>query len=124
MKELKDYTTKELREELKRRAKEARQNAIREKPKYIEVEAKITNIHHYSYSKSFMQTEYYISTNDDRVTPYDINRGYKLKNGCFRKDNTPKVGDTVIIGHLLTKARSSFSGYDAKIIRIVKHKEE
>lgn len=122
--ELKDYTTEELREELKRRAKEARANAVREKPKYIELEAKIKNIHHCSYSKSFMQTEYSISTNDDRVKPYDINRKYKLKNGCFRKDNIPKVGDIVIISHLLTKARNSFSGSDAKIIRIVKRKEE
>lgn len=122
--EFKDYTTEELREELKRRAKEARLNAVREKPKYVEIEAIITNIHHCSYSKSFLQTEYSISTNDNRVTSYDLNRRYKLKNGCFRKDNTPKIGDTVIIGHLLTKTRNSFSGFDAKIIRIVKHKEE
>lgn len=122
--ELKDYTTEELREELKRRAKEARQNAVREKPKYIEIECKITNVHSCSYSKSFMQTEYSIETNDDRINSYDINRRYKLKNGCFTKNNVPKIGDTVIIGHLLTKARNTFSGFEAKIIRIVKRKEE
>lgn len=122
--ELKDYTTEELREELKRRAKEARLNAPRKKPKYIEIEATITNIYHYSYSKSFLQTEYTISTSDDRVSSYDLDRRYKLKNGCFRKDNTPKIGDTVIIGHLLTKARNSFSGFNAKIMKIVKRKEE
>ena len=42
----------------------------------------------------------------------------------FRKNELPKVGDIVIVGHLLTKNRNSFRPIDAKIIRIVKRKEE
>lgn len=122
--ELKDYTTKELREELKRRATEARANAVREKPKYIELEAKIKNIHPCNYSKSFTQTLYNVSIIDKESEVYDIIFNCKLKNGCFRKDNTPKIGDTVIVSHLLTKARNSFNPNAAKIIRVVKCKEE
>lgn len=122
MKELKDYTSDELREELKRRAKEARQNTIREKPKYIEVEGVVTNIR--NIYKSFIWAEFNIKINDERVPECYRDYRYRVKQGNFKKDNLPKIGDTVIVGHLLTKNRNHFNILCAKIIRIVKRKEE
>lgn len=120
--ELKDYTTEELREELKRRAKEARQNAIREKPKYIEVEGIVTNID--NIYKSFIWAEYTVKIEDERVQECYRTYKYYIKQGNFRKHNVPKIGDTVIVGHLLTKNRNYFSPIYAKIIKVIKRKEE
>lgn len=120
--ELKDYTTEELREELRRRKKEAIKNAVRKKPEYIEVEGVVVNVRN-SYS-SFVWTGFRVKTNDERVPIHAREYEYKIKQGKFRKNELPKVGDTVIIGHLLTKNRNSFRPFDAKIIRIVKRKEE
>lgn len=120
--ELKDYTTEELREELRRRKKEAIRNAVHKKPEYIEVEGVVVNIR--NIYNSFVCTDFRVKTNDERVPAHAREYEYKIKQGKFRKNELPKVGDTVIIGHLLTKNRNSFKPIDAKIIRIVKRKEE
>lgn len=122
--ELKDYSSEELREELKRRAKEARKNAVREKPKYIEIEGEVIYIRQEYGTKSFIWTNFTVKTNDERVSSHDKIRTYRVKNGCFKKNTIPKIGDIVIIGHLLTKAKKNFNPYYAKIIRVVKRKEE
>lgn len=124
MKELKDYTSDELREELKRRRKKELANRPKHVFTYIEIEGKVVDIKPCSYSKSFIQVEYAVKVDDARVNKWDNCRTYKLKNGCFTKNNVPNIGDTVIIGHLLTKARNYFSASEARIMKIVKRKEE
>lgn len=120
--ELKDYTTEELREELKRRKKEAIKNAIHKKPEYIEVEGVVVNVR--NVYGSFVWTDFRVKTNDERVPSHAHEYEYKIKQGKFRKNELPKIGDIVIIGHLLTKNRNYFSPINAKIIRIVKRKEK
>lgn len=120
--ELKDFTTEELREELRRRAKEARINAGKKKPEYIEIEAVVTKI--INNRKSFMYGQYILDIKDDRVKDYDKNNTYTLKTGKFKKDNYPQVGDTVIVKQRLTKAVNFFVARFAKIDSIVKRKND
>lgn len=118
--ELKDFTTEQLREELKRRAKEARINGGRKKPEYIEVIGVVTKIT--NSRRSFMYNQYNLDIKDDRIKDCDRFTTYTLKTGKFRKDNYPQVGDTVILKQRITKAMNSFIARYAKIDSIVKHK--
>lgn len=119
--ELKDFTTEELREELKRRAKEARINAGRKKPEYIEIIGVVTKIT--NNRKSFMYGQYTLEIKDDRVRDCDKYTTYTLKTGKFKKDNYPQVGDTVLIKQRLTKAINFFVARYAKIDSIIKRKD-
>lgn len=116
--ELKDFTTEELREELKRRAKEARINAGRKKPEYIEIVGVVTKIT--NNRKSFMYGQYSLDIKDDRVRDCDKYTTYTLKAGKFKKDNYPQVGDIVLIKQRLTKAINFFVARYAKIDSIIK----
>ena len=120
--ELKDFTTEELREELRRRAKEARINAGKKKPEYIEIIGVVTKIT--NNRRSFMYNQYTLDINDDRVKDYNRYATFTLKTGKFKKDNYPQIGDTVIIKQRLTKAVNYFVARYAKIDSIVKRKEE
>ena len=120
--ELKDFTTEELREELKRRAKEARINAGRKKPEYIEITGVVTKIT--NNRKSFMYGQYSLDIKDDRVDNRDKIATYTLKAGKFKKDNYPQIGDTVLIKQRLTKVVNIFVARYAKIDSIIKRKDE
>lgn len=116
--ELKDFTTEELREELKRRAKEARVNAGRKKPEYIAIVGVVTKIT--NNRKSFMYGQYSVNTKDNRIDDRDKIATYTLKAGKFKKDNYPQVGDVVLIKQRLTKAVNFFVARYAKIDSIIK----
>ena len=118
--ELKNFTTEELREELKRRAKEARLNAGRKKSEYIEIIGVVTKIT--NNRKSFMYGQYSLDIKDNRVKDCDKYTTYTLKTGKFKKDNYPQVGDTVLIKQRLTKAVNFFMARYAKIDSIIKRK--
>lgn len=120
--ELAEFTTEELREELKRRAKEARINARKKKPEYIEIIGVVTRIT--NNRKSFMHNQYTLDIKDNRVRNCDKLTTYTLKTGKFKKDNYPQVGDTVILKQRLTKAINFFIARYAKIDSIVKRKKE
>lgn len=130
MEDLKRYTNDQLREELKRRAVERRQNTPREII-YKEFEATIMQVYnvkqkyngHTSYL-SFEQWSYRvkdIKSDLARMHPADV---YKLARGVFKKDNAPIVGDRVKLRYRKTKR--GYEGFDmdkARIVEIVKVEE-
>ena len=120
--ELKDYSTEELCEELKRRNKEIRKN--NNKPKYIEVEGVVTDVYLSSYNRNFIRTIFTVEINDNNISNNCKIGKYNIKSNCFKKSTIPKVGDTVILSHRLTKFVPKFNPYLALITKIVKHKEE
>lgn len=123
--ELKDYTTEELREELKRRAKEARLNAKRSEPEYKEFTGVIKHIdqwHHGIYSYLFDITSSVV--NGERTNDYIYNSGFKLKQGLFQKNTIPQVGDVVLLRYKRTKVNRNKEVFDiknAKIVKIIEH---
>ena len=127
MKDLQNYTDEQLRDELKRRARERRANTPREII-YKEFEATIMQVYnvkqkyngHTSYLP-FKQWSYRvkdIKSDLARMHPADV---YKLARGVFKKDNAPIVGDRVKLRYRKTKR--GYEGFDidkARIVEIVK----
>lgn len=120
MKELKDYTSEELRAELKRRHKEALKNADR-KTVYLRIKAVVEDAEHAS---AFVCNRYKLRIEDERVPSTYRHSWYRIKREKFRKDTVPNIGDTVILGHLLTKNRPNFTYSEAKIFEVVKRKNK
>lgn len=129
MKELKDYTDEELRNELKRRAIEKRKNTPREVV-YVEFEATIKEVDNKKgyycsgkeWHKPFTSWRYEI---EDWTTHVDIkyHNDFTLKQGCFKRDTAPKVGDRVKLRYRRTKKSAEiFDIHKAKIVEIVKQK--
>lgn len=123
--ELKDYKTEELREELKRRAKEARLNAKRPEPEYKEFTGVIKSIdqwHRGIYSYLFCITSAVV--NGERTNDYRYNTDFKLKQGLFHKNTIPQVGDVVLLRYKRTKVNRNKEIFDikkAKIVKIIEH---
>lgn len=118
MKELKDYTSDELRAELRRRRKESLKNIVIT-DKYLRIKAVVEDAEHAS---AFVCNRYKLRIEDERV-PFDYRRSwYRVKREKFKKDTVPNIGDTVILGHLLTKARPNFMYSEAKILEVIKRK--
>lgn len=123
--ELKDYTTEELREELKRRAKDARLNAKRSEPEYKEFTGVIKHIdqwHRGIYSYLFRITSAVV--NGERTDDYIYNNEFKLKQGLFQKNTIPQVGDVVLLRYKRTKVNRNKEVFDiknAKIVKIIEH---
>lgn len=131
-KELKDYTDEELRNELKRRANERRKDTPREIV-YVEFEATIKEIdnifmadyygkglHKY---KAFSLWKYVIE--DWTLTCPNANqiltgRRLELKQGIFKRDDSPKIGDRVKLRYRRTKCNESFDIWKTKIVEIIK----
>lgn len=131
-KELKDYTDDELREELKRRAEERRKDTPREIV-YVEFEATIKEIdnifmadyygkglHKY---KAFSLWKYVIE--DWTLTCPNANqiltgRRLELKQGIFKRDDSPQIGDRVKLRYRRTKGCESFDIWKTKIVEIIK----
>jgi hypothetical protein len=124
------YSDEELREELKRRAVERRQNAPREII-YKEFEATIMQVYNvkqkYNGHTSYLPFEQWsyrvkdIKSDLARMHPADV---YKLARGVFKKDNAPIVGDRVKLRYRKTKR--GYEGFDmdkARIVEIVKVEE-
>lgn len=132
MKPLQDYTDDELREELKRRATERRKNTPREII-YVEFEATIKEIdniftrnyygkglHKY---KPFSLWKYIIE--DWTLACPNANqilngRRLELKQGLFKRNDSPQIGDRVKLRYRRTKGHESFDIWKTKIVEIVK----
>lgn len=127
MKELKDYTDEELRSELQRRVKEKRKNQKYEIT-YIEFEATICKVNN---------TLGFKGNGERKYTPFvfwkygikdcslELANGYPwheyyLKQGCFKRDTAPQVGDRVKLRYRKTKKQHEvFDLNKAKIISII-----
>jgi hypothetical protein len=130
MEDLKRYTADQVREELKRRAVERRQNAPREII-YKEFEATIMQVYnvkqkyngHTSYLP-FEQWSYRVKDIKSDLVRMCYKDVYKLARGVFKKDNAPIVGDRVKLRYRKTKR--GYEGFDidkARIVEIVKVEE-
>lgn len=127
MKDLKDYTDDELRDELKRRVKERRKNQKYEIT-YVEFEATIDSVDN---------TLGYKCNGETKYTPFcfwkyrikdcslELANGYPWidytnKHGCFKRDNSPKIGDRVKLRYRKTKCGNEvFCLRKAKIVEII-----
>lgn len=117
------YSDEELREELKRRARERRANTPREIV-YKEFEATIVQIYNvkqkYNGHTSYLPFEQWsyrvneITSDLARMYPKEV---YKLARGVFKKDNAPQVGDRVKLRYRRTK--KGYEGFDMDKARIV-----
>ena len=127
MEELKNFSDEELRQELKRRSAERRKNQKHE-IKYIEFDATIKSIDNVkSYSpdesityKPFVFWKYEVDNCSNELVRRNkhVNEFY-LKQGCFKRDNAPKIGDKVKLRYRRTKSDEIFDLYKAKIVEIV-----
>lgn len=127
MENLKNYTDEQLREELKRRIEERRKNTKREIV-YIEFEAtvdKLDNQQGYKCNgdvkyKAFVFWKYRLKDcSSDLANSYSYNE-YYIKQGCFKRDNAPQVGDVVKLRYRRTKSKEVFDLKTAKIVEIIK----
>lgn len=111
MKELKDYTEEELREELKRRVLERRKNTPR-RIEYVEFEATVcgisntwSNYQGREFKYPFVLWTYQVEDCSIALANVRPENDYKLKGGVFNKGNAPKVGDRVRLRYRRTKGR-------------------
>lgn len=112
MKELKDYTEEELREELNRRVLERRKNTPR-RIEYMEFEATVcgisntwSNYQGTEFKRPFVLWTYQVKDCSIALANVRPENDYKLKGGVFNKSNAPKVGDRVRLRYRCTKGRS------------------
>ena len=131
MKDLQKYTDDQLREELKRRARERRANTPREII-YKEFEATICEVlnvkQKYNGHTSYLPFKQWSFKVDDvtsdlaRMHYKDV---YKLARGVFYKNNAPRVGDRVKLRY--RKRKNGFECFDlvnARIFEVIKGKED
>lgn len=120
MKELKDYTTQELRDELKRRAKESRIKAAKEhKPEYLYWEATVKGVQTWG---SARQYKYRLTTTDPRIPLEKLMSTFPMIRGIYKKAELPKVGDKVKLRLRYTnlmKQRGLIWWNDSKICEII-----
>lgn len=120
--DLKDFTTEQLRDELKRRAKEARISAVKNRKRngYIYVKGIVTKV--LNEDMAFSYHRYRVKILDSEmeklsINPYDVENDYQLKSGHFTKATAPKVGEYVYLSHLLTLSnKHSFRRFSARIV--------
>ena len=128
MKELKDYTDEQLREELKRRARERRANTPREIV-YKEFEATVALLDNVIFEKldgsmkyrPFQFWRYRLTDCTSDLANQHLWNDYYLKHNVFKLDNAPKVGDRVKLRYRKTKkGHEVFDLNKAKIVEIIK----
>lgn len=126
---LSNFSDEELRQELKRRSAERRKNQKHE-IKYIEFDAiikSIDNVEPYTNGKVKYKPLVFWKYKVDncsyefvRVNKH-INEFY-LKQGCFKRDNAPQIGDKVKLRYRRTKGHEIFDLVKAKIVEIIDNK--
>lgn len=135
--ELKDYTDEELREELKRRSIERRKNTPREIT-YVEFEATIKEVDNiYNNGKNwygkglhkyrafelwrYKLQDWTLDREHDTIERVE----FKLKQGVFKRNESPQEGDRVKIRYRKTKSGyECFNIWNAKIVEIVKRNND
>lgn len=125
--ELKDYTTIQLLDELKRRFRE--QNPIERKiskPEYAVLKAKVVRITgtdraftHWSFFVKFDEEDVEKFNSVDQAPFSPVGIRVPLYSGKFKKDNPPKIGDVVIVRDRLTKASPKFTLSSSRIMEVV-----
>lgn len=111
---LQDYTTDELRAELKRRATEARKaaNVSRDrKAKYLYAEGTVINVYgsNCGYKRPFSEWRFMVLLDDKYIIAYNIpsyqrsGRDYRVNRAKFNKTTAPKEGDRVRLKCRVTK---------------------
>lgn len=118
---LEDYTTEQLRAELARRNKLARENARKEganKPKYIVTDGVVKRV--LNDKGPFYHKKWEVEVSEEFANEHGIKQvlTYALLGGAFTKDTAPKVGDKVVLRCRLTKARPRFTQGQARITDI------
>lgn len=118
---LEDYTTDQLRAELARRNKLAREAARKNsenKPKYITIDGIVKRV--LNDKGPFSRKKWEVEIPEDFANEHKIKQvlTYGLLGGAFTKDTAPKVGDKVILRCRLTKACPRFTQGQARIISI------
>lgn len=128
MENLKNYTDEQLREELKRRAQEKRKN-MKYEIEYIEFDATCVEVdNRLGYKcdggikyKPFTFWKYRVKDcSYDFAERHSHIDTFYLKQGCFKRDNAPQVGDVVKLRYRRTKGNEIFDLQKAKIIEIIK----
>lgn len=120
---LEDYSTDQLREELKRRAclaRAAARQAGSNKPTYVTTEGIVKEI--LFNNGPFCHKKWVVEVSEEFAKENHIQREltYALMGGAFTKDTAPKVGDKVVLRCRITKQRTRFNQGDARIIGINK----
>ena len=124
--ELSDYTTEELRAELKRRRVQAMKEAKKQIPAYKEFVATIkelynsrTNVNGYVYSVTDAEPH----NSDIKQGLFDNIRwkGFSLQKNTFNKANAPKIGDKVLLRYRKHKTHKEeiFDFTRAKIVEVL-----
>lgn len=123
--ELKDYTTEELKEELKRRNKEAR--ALR--PRYMKAEnhwfmfqAKVIKVKKgYFHAKGYVVDSETLESNPNQCWLNKCHE-FQLVANMFSKKEKPQIGDIVEMrARIYRNGRIGY--FDAKITRIIKKED-
>ena len=124
--ELKDYTTEELRAELKRRRVQAMKEAKKQAPAYKEFVATIKEL----YNSRTNVNGYVSSVTDAEPHNSDIKqglfnniswKGFGLQKNTFNKANSPKIGDKVLLRYRKHKTQKEeiFDFTRAKIVEVL-----
>ena len=128
MKDLEQYTDDQLREELKRRARERRANTPREIV-YKEFEATVASLDNVICKKldgsikykPFQFWRYRLADCTSDLANQRLWNDYYLKHNVFKRDNAPKVGDRVKLRYRKTKkGHEVFDLNKAKIVEIIR----
>lgn len=127
--ELKDYTTDELRMELRRRKdEELKKRSLNGEnvPKYLYAKGVVKDI--LNTNRAFCNWVWYVDIFDEDwkrlgLSVSNTSHWYQLcSGGIFRKNNSPKIGDVVMLKCRVTKAMPDFSFIHARICEIINKK--
>lgn len=124
--ELKDYTTEELRAELKRRRVQAMKEAKKHIPAYKEFTATVKEL----YNSQTNVNGYVYSVTDAEPHNSDIKqelfnniswKGFSLQKNTFNKETAPKIGDKVLLRYRRHKTCQAeiFDFTKAKIVEVL-----
>lgn len=120
MKELKDYTTDELKAEIKRRVAEERAQRRRETPyraQYAYVTGTISDVS----DDPFYRRRYELRIDDADIEKCNLRWRYrchdiKLDSKRFRKENAPQIGDKVKVKSRISKQYPNGFGPFSRLI--------
>lgn len=87
---LSEFTTEELRKELRKRRRKPRPSI----PKWLTWKGKVIGAHEWG---TFRQYKYTVETDDPRVPEKERTQTVTLKRGTTKKKDRPRVGDEVIL---------------------------
>lgn len=124
--DLKDYTTEELRAELKRRRVQAMKEAKKQIPAYKEFTATVKGLHNSwaninGYVYSVTDVEAHNSDIKQELLNSIMLKGFSLQANTFNKETAPKIGDKVLLRYKRHKTQKVeiFDFTKAKIVEVL-----